>query len=136
MASLKLPLYLIILFTYGVAILSSNVTFECSPSGPCVSCNSSKKRKEKYSCREVGGEEASHKKDAKETQQKDQSNVNDEDDEEVVDASVKQRNRVMTLHRKLRSLSLTKLIEAMFLLRIRREYQFLDLRRFCYDCYF
>ncbi|KAL0885230.1 hypothetical protein Bca101_009212 [Brassica carinata] len=98
---------------------------------PCVSCNSSEKRKEKYSCREVGGEEVSHKKDAKETQPKDQSNVNDEDDEDVVDAYVKQRNRVMTLYRKLRSLSLTKLIEAMFLLRIRREYQFLDLRRFC-----
>ncbi|KAF8102263.1 hypothetical protein N665_0199s0038 [Sinapis alba] len=79
----------------------SNITFECSPSGPCVSCNSSEKRKEKYRCSETGyripfkcrevrrGEEASHKKDAKETQQNDQSNVNDEGDE---DASVKQRN--------------------------------------------
>ena len=99
----------------------------------------SMQRKEKYrcsetgyripfKCREVRGEEISHKKDAKETQPKDQSNVNDEDDEDVVDAYVKQRNRVMTLYRKLKSLSLTKLIEAMFLLRIRREYQFLVLR--------
>ena len=81
----------------------SNVTFECSPSGPRVSCNSSERRKEKYrcsetgyripfKCREVRGEEASHKKDAKETQQRDQSNVNDEGDEDVVDAFVKQRN--------------------------------------------
>ena len=81
----------------------SNVTFECSPSGPCVSCNSSERRKEKYrcsetgyripfKCREVRGEEASHKKDAKETQQRDQSNVNDDFDEDVVDAFVKQRN--------------------------------------------
>ncbi|CAG7885284.1 unnamed protein product [Brassica rapa] len=121
MASLKSPFYMIILFAYGVAISSSflvraheqkrrdenrcgsNVTFECSPSGPCVSCNSSERRKEKYrcsetgyripfKCREVRGEEASHKKDAKETQQRDQSNVNDEGDEDVVDAFVKQRN--------------------------------------------
>ncbi|KAJ0241247.1 hypothetical protein HA466_0216810 [Hirschfeldia incana] len=137
MASLRSPLYLIILFVYAVAISSSflvrsheqnngdeetrsggarrlllgfketpkgsNVTFECSPSGPCVSCNSSEKRKEKYrcsetgyripfKCREVRGEEASHKKVAEETQQNDQSNVSN-DDEEVVDASsVKQRN--------------------------------------------
>ncbi|KAJ4874705.1 Uncharacterized protein Rs2_39723 [Raphanus sativus] len=87
----------------------SNVTFECSPSGPCVSCNSSEKRKEKYRCSETGyripfkcrevrggGEEASsHKKDAEEkTQQNEQSNASNNDDEEVVvDASsVKQRN--------------------------------------------
>ncbi|KAG2321562.1 hypothetical protein Bca52824_014775 [Brassica carinata] len=83
----------------------SNVTFECSPSGPCVSCNTSEKRKEKYrcsetgyripfKCREVRGVEASHKKDAEETPQNAQSNnVNDDGDEEVVDASsVKQRN--------------------------------------------
>ncbi|WZZ06572.1 hypothetical protein YC2023_092493 [Brassica napus] len=136
MASLRSPLYLIILLAYAVAISSSfiataheqnngdeemrsggrrillgfketpkgsNVTFECSPSGPCVSCNSSEKRKEKYRCSETGyripfkcrevrgggGEASSHKKDAEETQQTDQSN----DDEEVVDASsVKQRN--------------------------------------------
>ncbi|CAF2063682.1 unnamed protein product, partial [Brassica napus] len=81
----------------------SNVTFECSPSGPCVSCNSSEKRKEKYRCSETGyripfkcrevrgGEASSHKKDADETQQNDQPNVSN-DDEEVVDASVKQRN--------------------------------------------
>ncbi|KAG2253781.1 hypothetical protein Bca52824_083917 [Brassica carinata] len=85
----------------------SNVTFECSPSGPCVSCNSSEKRKEKYRCSETGyripfkcrevrggggGEASSHKKDAEETQQNDhQPNVSN-DDEEVVDASVKQRN--------------------------------------------
>ncbi|CAH8363781.1 unnamed protein product [Eruca vesicaria subsp. sativa] len=81
----------------------SNITFECSPSGPCVSCNSSEKRKEKYrcsetgyripfKCREVRGGEASHKKVAEETQQNVQSNV-DVDEEEVVDASsVKQRN--------------------------------------------
>ncbi|KAJ4867695.1 Uncharacterized protein Rs2_50759 [Raphanus sativus] len=77
----------------------SNVTFECSPSGPCVSCNSSEKRKDKYRCSETGyripfkcrevrgggGEEASsHKKDAEETTQ--------QNDQEVVDASVKQRN--------------------------------------------
>uniref|UniRef100_A0A0D3BER9 Uncharacterized protein n=1 Tax=Brassica oleracea var. oleracea TaxID=109376 RepID=A0A0D3BER9_BRAOL len=51
----------------------SNVTFECSPSGLYVSCNSSERRKEKYRCsetdygisfngREVRGEESSHKK--------------------------------------------------------------------------
>ncbi|KAF8095968.1 hypothetical protein N665_0320s0090 [Sinapis alba] len=81
----------------------NSVTFQCSLSSSCVSCNSFQKRKEKhrcsetgyqirFKCREVRGEEASHKKDAKETQQKDQSNVNDEGDEDVVDASVKQRN--------------------------------------------
>ncbi|RID55685.1 hypothetical protein BRARA_G02932 [Brassica rapa] len=86
----------------------SNVTFECSPSGPCVSCNSSEKRKDKYRCSETGyripfkcrevrggggggGETSSHKKDAEETQQNGQSNVSN-DDEEVIDASVKQRN--------------------------------------------
>jgi len=48
----------------------SNVTFECSPSGPCISCNSSERRKEKYRCsetdygipfnyREVRGDESS-----------------------------------------------------------------------------
>ena len=42
--------------------------------------------------KEKRGEEASHKKDAKETQQRDQSNVNDDFDEDVVDAFVKQRN--------------------------------------------
>ncbi|KAF3519884.1 hypothetical protein DY000_02063511 [Brassica cretica] len=142
MASLRSPLYLIIVFVYAVAVSSSslarsheqdngddefrsggrrlllgfketpkgsNVTFECSPSGPCVSCNSSEKRKEKYRCSETGyripfkcrevrgggggggGEASSHKKDADETQQNDQPNVSN-DDEEVVDASVKQRN--------------------------------------------
>ncbi|KAF2588010.1 hypothetical protein F2Q70_00039579 [Brassica cretica] len=86
MACLRSPLYMIILFTYGVAISSSflsreheqnnrneetrsvglrfligfketskgsNVTFECSPSGPCASCNSSERRKEKYRCSET-----------------------------------------------------------------------------------
>ncbi|KAF3522426.1 hypothetical protein F2Q69_00051261 [Brassica cretica] len=136
MASLRSPLYLIIVFVYAVAVSSSslarsheqdngddefrsggrrlllgfketpkgsNVTFECSPSGPCVSCNSSEKRKEKYRCSETGyripfkcrevrgGEASSHKKDADETQQNDQPNVSN-DDGEVVDASVKQRN--------------------------------------------
>ncbi|WZZ68549.1 hypothetical protein YC2023_079919 [Brassica napus] len=154
MASLRSPLYLIIVFVHAVAVSSSslarsqeqddecisggrrvllgfketpkgsNVTFECSPSGPCVSCNSSEKvlfslkfnresaslfsvgiesRKEKYRCSETGyripfkcrevrgGEASSHKKDADETQQNDQPNVSN-DDEEVVDASVKQRN--------------------------------------------
>ncbi|KAG2321565.1 hypothetical protein Bca52824_014778 [Brassica carinata] len=47
-----------------------------------------------FKCREVRGVEASHKKDAEETPQNAQSNnVNDDGDEEVVDASsVKQRN--------------------------------------------
>ncbi|KAL1187798.1 hypothetical protein V5N11_005670 [Cardamine amara subsp. amara] len=61
----------------------SNITFACSPSGPCVSCNSSEKRKEKYRCSETGyripfkckevkEEEASNKKkDGEETQNSD-----------------------------------------------------------------
>ncbi|KAJ7953711.1 Mediator of DNA damage checkpoint protein 1 [Quillaja saponaria] len=32
----------------------SNVTFECSPSGPCVSCLYSEKSDEKYRCSETG----------------------------------------------------------------------------------
>ncbi|KAH0906390.1 hypothetical protein HID58_038217 [Brassica napus] len=102
---------MIILFAYGVAISSSFLARaheqkrrdEKRCVGPCVSCNSSERRKEKYRCSETGyripfkcievrGEEASDKKDAKETQQRDQSNVNDEGDEDVVDAFVKQRN--------------------------------------------
>ncbi|VVA94702.1 unnamed protein product [Arabis nemorensis] len=75
----------------------SNITFACSPSGPCVSCNSSEKRKEKYRCSETGyripfkckevkGEEGSHKKDREEKQ-----NGQANDDEEVVE-STKPRN--------------------------------------------
>ncbi|KAH0930016.1 hypothetical protein HID58_015743 [Brassica napus] len=80
MASLKSPFYMIILFAYGVAISSSFL----------ARAHEQKRRDEKR-C-EKRGEEASHKKDAKETQQRDQSNVNDDFDEDVVDAFVKQRN--------------------------------------------
>ncbi|WZY89992.1 hypothetical protein YC2023_046727 [Brassica napus] len=71
---------MIILFAYGVAISSSFL----------ARAHEQKRRDEKR-C-EKRGEEASHKKDAKETQQRDQSNVNDDFDEDVVDAFVKQRN--------------------------------------------
>ncbi|ESQ28222.1 hypothetical protein EUTSA_v10019139mg [Eutrema salsugineum] len=77
----------------------SNITFECSPSGPCVSCNSSEKRKEKYRCSETGYRipfkckevkgKASLKKNGEETQNG-QSNVDDEEEEVV--ASTKPRN--------------------------------------------
>ncbi|KAG2256249.1 hypothetical protein Bca52824_075543 [Brassica carinata] len=85
MACLRSPLYMIILFAYGVAISSSflsraheqNNRNEETRSvglrfliGPCVSCNSSERRKEKYRCsetdygipfnyREVRGDESS-----------------------------------------------------------------------------
>ncbi|KAG7659039.1 hypothetical protein ISN44_As01g059690 [Arabidopsis suecica] len=68
----------------------SNITFACSPSGPCVSCNSSEKRKEKYRCSETGyripfkckevrEEVDAHKKNGEEETQNDQSNNNDEE---------------------------------------------------------
>nr|VDD28855.1 unnamed protein product [Brassica oleracea] len=110
MASLRSPLYLIILFAYGVAI-SSSFLARVQDEGKqrenhrtkrreALGVVPSKRGKEKYccsetgyqisfNCREVRGEEASHKKDAKETPQKDQSNVNNEGDEDIVDASVK-----------------------------------------------
>ncbi|CAH8257664.1 unnamed protein product [Arabidopsis lyrata] len=67
----------------------SNITFACSPSGPCVSCNSSEKRKEKYRCSETGyripfkckemrEEVDPHKKNGEEETKNDQSN-NDEE---------------------------------------------------------
>ncbi|XP_010415670.1 PREDICTED: uncharacterized protein LOC104701644 [Camelina sativa] len=65
----------------------SNVTFACSPSGPCVSCNSSEKRKEKYRCSETGyriafkckevKEVDKHKKDEGDETQNGQSNRDD-----------------------------------------------------------
>ncbi|KAG2277946.1 hypothetical protein Bca52824_060501 [Brassica carinata] len=108
MASLRSPLYLIILFAYGVAI-SSSFLARVQDEGKQRENHRTKRRealvpskrgKEKYccsetgyqisfNCREVRGEEASHKKDAKETPQKDQSNVNNEGDEDIVDSSVK-----------------------------------------------
>ncbi|CAL9240101.1 unnamed protein product [Arabidopsis halleri] len=67
----------------------SNITFACSPSGPCVSCNSSEKRKEKYRCSETGyripfkckemrEEVDSHKKNGEEETKNDQSNNEEE----------------------------------------------------------
>ncbi|KAG7589587.1 hypothetical protein ISN44_As07g018480 [Arabidopsis suecica] len=67
----------------------SNITFACSPSGPCVSCNSSEKRKEKYRCSETGyripfkckevrEEVDSHKKIGEEETKNDQSNNEEE----------------------------------------------------------
>ncbi|KAF9624697.1 hypothetical protein IFM89_012990, partial [Coptis chinensis] len=32
----------------------SNVTFECTPSGPCISCHYSEKNDDKYRCSETG----------------------------------------------------------------------------------
>ncbi|CAA7031893.1 unnamed protein product [Microthlaspi erraticum] len=91
-----------ILLGYKETAKGSNVTFECSPSGPCVSCVSSEKRKEKYRCSETGyripfkckevrGEEASHKKNEEEETKNGESNNVDDGDEEVV-ASEKPRN--------------------------------------------
>ncbi|EOA35730.1 hypothetical protein CARUB_v10020964mg [Capsella rubella] len=68
----------------------SNITFACSPSGPCVSCNSSEKRKEKYRCSETGYRIPfkckevkevvdTHKKDGREETQNGQSNPDDEE---------------------------------------------------------
>ncbi|CAN8275741.1 unnamed protein product [Cochlearia groenlandica] len=97
------------LLSYKEKQRGSNVTFDCSPSGPCVSCSSSEKRKEKYRCSETGYRipfkckevrvEASQKKmkDTKEETQNNQSNANNDNDdepeeEEVVVASDKPRN--------------------------------------------
>ncbi|GAV77047.1 hypothetical protein CFOL_v3_20519 [Cephalotus follicularis] len=43
-----------LLLSYKETPSGSNVTFECSPSGPCVLCQYSEKNDEKYRCSETG----------------------------------------------------------------------------------
>uniref|UniRef100_A0A1J3K5N6 Structural polyprotein n=1 Tax=Noccaea caerulescens TaxID=107243 RepID=A0A1J3K5N6_NOCCA len=69
----------------------SNVTFQCSPSGPCVSCVSSEKREDKYRCSETGYRIPFKCKEVRGEEAQNGQTNNVDDDEEAV-ASEKPRN--------------------------------------------